>query len=134
MFIDRLLNQTNAPLLEQMVRFTEQRAKLLGENIVNASTPNYQQKDLSLAEFQQQLSEQVDRRRAATVPGQVKIEPVTAEPQDTQDNILFHDRNNRSIESLMSDNAQNAMLHNLMTELLRKQFTSIQDALKERVT
>jgi hypothetical protein len=26
------------------------------------------------------------------------------------------------------------MLHNLMTELLRKQFTSIQDALKERVT
>jgi flagellar basal-body rod protein FlgB len=134
MFIDRLLNQTNAPLLEQMVRFTEQRAKLLGENIVNASTPNYQQKDLSLAEFQQQLSEQVDRRRAATVPGQVTIDPLTPEPQDAQGNILFHDRNNRSIESLMSDNAQNAMLHNLMTELLRKQFTSIQDALKERVT
>ncbi|HEX8340848.1 MAG TPA: hypothetical protein VF624_08065 [Tepidisphaeraceae bacterium] len=133
MFIDRLLNQTNAPLLEQMVRFTEQRAKLLGENIVNASTPNYQQKDLSLAEFQQQLSEQVDRRREAS-PGQVTIDPVTPEPQETSPNIMFHDRNNRSIESLMSDNASNAMLHNLMTELLRKQFTSIQDALKERVT
>jgi flagellar basal-body rod protein FlgB len=116
-----------------MVRFTQARARLLGENITNLSTPNYQQRDLSLEEFQQQLSEQIDRRRISP-PGAVGVEPMRQEAAETQPNITFHDRNNRSVEQLMSANASNAMLHNLMTELLRKQFTQIQDALKERVT
>lgn len=47
--------------------------------------------------------------------------------------ILFHDRNNRSMEHLMSDAAKNALFHNMMTELLRRQFASIETALKERV-
>ena len=132
MFLDRLMNQTNAPLLEQMVSFTEQRAQVLGENIVNASTPNYVQKDLSLADFQRQLAEQVDRREAS--PTGSGSDPAVQPTVEAPPNILFHDRNNRSIEQLQADNASNAILHNLMTELLRKQFVSIQDALKERVT
>jgi len=133
MFIDRLLNQGNASLLEQMVRFTQSRHRLLAEDIVNISTPYYKQKDLSVERFQKLLSERVDDRDKAA-PGAVGFGDIEAQIENPQNNILFHDRNNRSVEQLMSDQAQNALMHNLMTELLRKQFDSIQSALKERVT
>ncbi len=135
MFLDRLMNQGNLPLIEQTVKFAQARQKLLAENVVNISTPNYQQKDLSVERFQQALRDRLESRSGA-VPGQVRFNDVVGEPSEDpeQPNILFHDRNNRSVEQLMSDQAQNAMMHNLMTELLRKQFDAIQMALKERVT
>jgi hypothetical protein len=37
------------------------------------------------------------------------------------------------MEQLMADQAKNAMMHNLAVELLRKQFQSLELALKERV-
>ena len=43
--------------------------------------------------------------------------------------ILFHDGGNRSIEQLVTDQAKNAMTHNLVVELLRKQYTSLENAL-----
>lgn len=133
MFIERLLNQGNAPLLEQMVKFTQARARLLGENIVNITTPNYRQKDLSVDKFQELLRDRVDERSEAA-PGTVGFSDVSTEIENPNRNILFHDRNNRSVEQIVSDQAQNALMHNLMTELLRKQFDQIQSALKERVT
>jgi flagellar basal body rod protein FlgB len=48
--------------------------------------------------------------------------------------ILFHDRNNRSMEHLQSDLAKNALMHNMAIELLRKQYQTIEMAIKERVT
>jgi flagellar basal body rod protein FlgB len=47
--------------------------------------------------------------------------------------ILFHDGANRSAEQLMADQAKNAMMHNMVVELLRKQFSALDMALKERV-
>jgi flagellar basal-body rod protein FlgB len=133
MFIERLMNQGNAPVLEQMVKFSQQRHRLLAENIVNVSTPGYRQKDLSIDRFQQLLRDRVNERRDAPI-GSVRFDDISAETEYPRRNILFHDRNNRSMEQLMSDQAQNALMHNLMTELLRKQFDSVQNALKERVT
>jgi hypothetical protein len=37
------------------------------------------------------------------------------------------------MEQLMSDSAKNAIFHNLMVEMLRKQFGSIESALRERI-
>ena len=37
------------------------------------------------------------------------------------------------MEQLMSDQAKNALLHNMAIELLRKQFSTMEMALKERV-
>ena len=133
MFIERLLNQGNAPLLEQMVKFTEARARLIGENMVNISTPNYRQKDLSVDKFQSLLRERVEQRSDAP-PGSLGFSDIDVDIENPKHNILFHDRNNRSIEQLTTQQAQNALMHNLMTELLRKQFDAIQSALKERVT
>ena len=132
MFIDRLLNQGNAPLLEQTVRFAAARHSLIAENIVNVDTPGYRQKDLSVEKFQAMLRDRVDDRRDAGGRG-VRFDDVTGELESPTRGILFHDGNNRSMEQLMSDGAKNAMMHNLVIELLRKQFGALEAALKERV-
>jgi flagellar basal-body rod protein FlgB len=46
--------------------------------------------------------------------------------------VLFHDGNNRSMEQLMSDQAKNALMHNLAVELLRRQFATLNMALTEK--
>ncbi len=129
MFVDRLLNQGCAPALEGLVRFTARRQTLLAENVVNASTPGYIQKDLSLEKFQAMLAERLDRREA----GASSFDEIAAEVEHPTQGILFHDGNNRSMEQLMTDQAKNALMHNLAIELLRKQFQSLEMALKERV-
>ena len=133
MFIERLLNQGNAPLLEQMLRFTEARHRLLMNNVANVSTPGYRQQDLSTEKFQSALQERVEQRNAAA-PGSVGFDDIGADVEEPNSGILYHDGNNRSMEQLMSDNAKNALLHNMIVELLRKQFGAMEMALKERVT
>lgn len=130
MFVDRLLNSGNAPILEQMVRFTEARHRLIAENQTNISTPNYRQKDLDTKKFQATL---LDRVRNREKSGPQSPEDLAKRFETPDRDILFHDRNNRSVEQIQSDMAQNGMMHNLMVELLRKQFSSIQDALREKV-
>ena len=132
MFVERLLNQGNAPLLTQLLKFTAARHRLIAENVVNVSTPNYRQKDLSLAKFQHLMRDRV-RERDQAPPGSVGFDDVRAKVEEPQRGILFHDGNNRTMEQLMTDQAKNAMMHNLAVELLRKQFQSLEAALKERI-
>ena len=131
-FIERLLNQGNAPLIEQAVRFSAVRHKVLAENIANSSTPGYRQKDLSVDKFRMMLRKRVDERDHAP-PGSVAIDDVKIDIETPASGIVFHDRNNRSMEQLMTDAASNALYHNMMLEMLRKQYSSIDMALKERV-
>ena len=131
MFIDRLINQGPMSMLEQSVKFTEARSDVLSEDIVNLDTPNYLQKDLSTDRFQQMLRDKADHPDETATDTNADY---SADEDFTNDNVLFHDRNNRSVEKLMSDHAQNALMHNLMTELLRKQFADIQEAIKGQPT
>ena len=59
---------------------------------------------------------------------------LSGELRHPNNGILFHDGNNRSMEQLTSDLAKNAMTHNLVIELLRKQFAQLDMALKDKVT
>ena len=127
MFIDGLLNQGNAPLLEQAVRFAGARHRLILENIANVDTPCYVQKDLSIQRFRKMLIERLDR------PRRERFKDLQMELENPEAGILFHDRNNRSMEHLASDLAKNAMMHNVAVEMLRKQFRGMEMALKERV-
>src|SRR4051794_38406877 len=133
MFIDRLLNQGPSPVLEQQLRFTEARQQLIADNIANVSTPNYRQKDLSVERFQKMLRERVERQQSAA-PGTERFDDVSADVENPRRGILFHDGNNRSMEQLMTDNAKNALMHNLVVELLRRQYQTMDMALKERVS
>src|SRR5439155_20618183 len=101
MFIERLLNEGNAPLLEQMLRLTAARHRLLAENVANVDTPGFQQKDLSTEKFQAALRERVEERDSSS-PGSVSFDDVGMDAENPTRNILFHDGNNRSMEQLMS--------------------------------
>ena len=133
MFIERLLNQGNAPLLERTLEFTAARHKLIAENVVNVDTPGYQQKDMSLEKFQAMLRNRVEARRNAP-PGATSFADIDGELENPERGMLFHDGNNRSMEQLMSDQAKNALLHNMVVELLKKQYAAMENALRERVT
>jgi flagellar basal-body rod protein FlgB len=133
MFVERLLNQGNAPLLERVVRFTEARHRLIAENVVNVSTPNYRQKDLSVEKFNALMQERAAARKEAP-RGSVRFDDIEAEIEEPRRGVLFHDGSNRSMEQLMTDQAKNAMMHNLAIELLRKQYQSLENALRERIT
>ncbi len=133
MFIQRLLNQGNAPLLERTLEFTAQRHRLIAENVVNVDTPGYQQKDMSLEKFQGMLRRRVENRRKGP-PGATGFADIDGELEHPNRGILSHDGNNRSMEHLMSDQAKNALLHNMVVELLKKQFNSLENALKERIS
>ena len=132
MFIDRLLNQGATPLVERMVQFTAARAEVLSENVVNASTPNYVQKDLSLPAFQQMLQER-RQKRDASAPGSVGFDDLKGELLNPRRGVLFHDRNNRSMEQLSTDQASNALRHNMFTEMLKRQYDTFNTVLRERV-
>jgi len=133
MFIERLLNQGNAPLIERVLDFTQARHRLIAENVVNVSTPGYRQKDLSLEAFQAMLRDRV-AVRSGSPPGSVSFDDIRAELEHPRRGTLFHDGSNRSMEGLMTAQAKNALMHNLAVELLKKQFDSLENALKERVS
>jgi flagellar basal-body rod protein FlgB len=130
MFLDRMLNQGSEPVLEQWLQFTDSRQRLLAEDVVNASTPNYIQKDLSLDQFQDMLAKKVKEQDSAA-PGSVQFEDISMDIQHPRRGILFHDGNNRSMEQLMTDQAKNALMHSLAVELLRDQYSMMETALKE---
>jgi flagellar basal-body rod protein FlgB len=130
MYIDRLLNQGSNPLLEQWLKFTDTRQELLAEDVVNASTPGYIQKDLSVNGFEKQLAAK-EAQTESTGPGAVDFNDISMDVKHPN-SLLFHDGNNRSMEQLMTDQAKNALMHNLAVELLRRQFATLDMALKER--
>lgn len=132
MFLQRLMSETNGPVLEQVLEFTAARHKLIAENMANVDTPGYLQKDLDLRKFQSMLRDRIDHRGDPPADG-TGFEDVTAELEHPRRGILFHDGNNRSMEQLTSDLAKNAMMHNMVIELLRKQYAQMDMALKERV-
>jgi flagellar basal-body rod protein FlgB len=131
MFMERLFNEGNAPLLERWAQFASQRHRLIAENVVNISTPNYRQKDMSPEAFQEMLARRVDQRHEAG-PGQVGFDDIKADVEEAEHGVLFHDGQSRSMEQLMSDQAKNALMHNLAIELLRKQFQTMEMALKDK--
>jgi len=130
MLIEGLMNRGNGALLEQVINFASSRHKLILDNIANVDTPGYRQKDLSVQRFSSMLSQRVDQRRRS---GSASFDDIDLKPDNPTAGILFHDRNNRSMEQLATDLAKNAMMHNLAIELLRKQFQQMEMALKEKV-
>lgn len=128
---ERLLNQSSEPVLEKMLQFTAARHKLIAEDVINISTPNYRQKDLSLDKFQEMLGERIEQRDGAG-PGETSFDDISAELEEPERGMLFHDGSNRSMEQLMSDQAKNALMHNFIIELMRKQFQTMELALKDR--
>jgi flagellar basal-body rod protein FlgB len=130
MFIDEMVNQGATPAIEQTLKFTTARQRLLEEDVANISTPDYVQKDLSVSKFQSALRERL--AAAGDAPRGQDLGDLGVDAENPRNSIMFHDGNNRSVEELMSSGMKNAMMHNLMIELLKKQFATMELALQQK--
>jgi flagellar basal-body rod protein FlgB len=141
--IESLVTSSGIRMLEQTLNFTEQRHQVLVENIANASTPGYVQRDLSVSEFQNSLRDAVRRKRQSNTGA---YEPrsgntisfygssgVSAEAMEETNSVVFHDRGIRSMEYLMSEMADNAIAHNMAAQLLRGKYDSLSRAISMKV-
>ena len=146
MLLDDVLSSGALPALEATIRFAGQRNRLIGHNIANISTPNFQQKDVSPKDFQKWLSEAVEARRARNggMHGGLKLESdrqfratrdgsFSINPLSSVGGILAHDRNNRDLESLMQDLTENLSAYQLATDLMRSRMGTLGVAISQRV-
>jgi flagellar basal-body rod protein FlgB len=143
--IEGLFSSGAMPTLQRLVQFSARRHRQIVDNIANASTPNYRPRNVDHNEFQAALADAVERRRQRfggprgplemrdTPNLDFKPDGVAMKPTARRDNLLFHDRNDRSLEHLMRDLAENAGVHNTGAELIRNQFTMLETAIRERV-
>jgi len=144
MLIHEVTNAGAMPVLAQVMAFSAQRQRFISHNIANITTPNFQQKDASPEGFQSALREAIDARRARTggAHGEIRLPEtdeirfdergrMTLSPQTPSGGLLFHDRNNRSLERLMQAQAENAGMFRVATTLMRSQGAIIQSAIRE---
>lgn len=140
-----LANSGAMPSLEAMVRFTAQRQKLIAHNIANLDTPDFVQVDVSTRDFQSALRRAVEDRRSrsgglgalptfSTREVQVSRDgSMTLRPSTPAGSVLYHDRNNRDMERLMQDLAENQLAFRLATDLLRREQDTLRVAISQRV-
>jgi flagellar basal-body rod protein FlgB len=145
MFLTDVVNRGTPPLLEKALAFTEARHRVLTENIANADTPGYRTKHLDVAGFQDALKKALERRTedpsgALELPASREFHTspsgnlVVTPSEEPPENILFHDGTNGRLERQMAMLAENSMMHQVMTELLREKYKGVMDAIKGRVS
>jgi len=143
--IEGMFDNGAMPVLERLVQFTEARQKVLADNVANLSTPYFKPRDLDVGQFQKVLARAIDQRRARAgdpvgpLPledtDQITFKPdgIQTTAQPANQNILFHDQNNRDLERTMQHVAENALTHNVAIELLRSEYSLLRTAIRERL-
>jgi flagellar basal-body rod protein FlgB len=140
-----------APVLEQVVNFTEARHAVLAGNIANLDTPGYRSRDLSPAQFQERLKEAIAVSHAgATDPsaqgmaggltgaGAMAAGDASASDAafkavaDESHTLVYHDDSNVDLEHQALELTKNQMQFNLALTLLTAQFHSLEAAISER--
>lgn len=137
---ENLFNATTLPVLQQVLSFTQARHQILASNIANLDVPGYRARDLPVSQFQQQLAEAIQQRKAPPtfrspgepeVPSSVQsLEPV--ELEDRHEMILYHDDGTKGLEYQVSEMLKNQMQHNLAVSLMTHQFNLLRSAINER--
>lgn len=140
------LNTAGAlPVLEKMLQFAAARQKVLVHNIANMDTPDFRPMDLSTRNFQQALGK-ASAERAAATGGQTGCLPLAdteevharrdggldVTPTTPSGNILYQDRNNRDLERMMQDLAENALAYRATTEFIKRENDLLRTAISQR--
>lgn len=145
-----LFDSSTLPLLQKVAAFTERRQEILAGNIANASTPEYQTRDLPVEQFQAALREAVAQRqmpskepngraawsfqKAGTAASLTELLPAQLmQSAPRKDLLTFQDGNNRSIERDVQEMTKNSLLQSMAIELLNSQMNRIQAVISERV-
>jgi flagellar basal-body rod protein FlgB len=143
--IDGVTNSDAIPALERLLQFAGKRHRLITNNIANLSTPDFRPTDLSVDRFQETLGAAIDERRAergnaggdfghaTTRPSTLGALDDAFQPRSNGDNVLFHDGNDRNLESIMQDLVENYSVFRTAAELTRSRFELINTAIRERI-
>lgn len=144
MYFPDLVNRETVPALEKMLAFTQARQRMLAENVANVDTPGYRTKHLDAVAFQKALRRVLDaRERTGATAFELKGTDefrqdadgrlVVTPSEEPAENVLFQDGTNVRIERQMAMMAENAMMHQAATELLRTRFEGLLKAIRGRV-
>ena len=143
MFISNVTDRGATPALVNLWAFTQARHQMIAENVANWGNPHYKAKQLDARAFQKALGRALkDRGGDPDAPfvvsstnqfgtngqGRLQVTPTEVPAQ----NILFHDGTNMSIERQMADLAENAMMHEAVTTLLRGRYEGLRKAIRGR--
>jgi flagellar basal-body rod protein FlgB len=142
MLLDEVTNSGAIPLLEKTLAFGEARQKMIATNIANILTPGYRTKQLDVKGFQSALKDATRRRDehggSLELPrsdqlhqdeqGHLRVTP----GEEPAENVLFHDGTNARIERQMSSLAENTMMYQMATEMLKSNFETISRAIRGR--
>ncbi len=144
MIVD-LANSGSLPVLEKMLQFAGARQKVLAHNIANMETPDFQPMDLSTRDFQHALAAAAEDRRqcGGGQRGELNIADtdevhvaangaLEVTPQTPSGNILYHDRNNRDLERMMQDLAENALTYRATADFIRREHELLRSAIAQR--
>jgi flagellar basal-body rod protein FlgB len=146
MSIQGLTDGGAIPALEAMARFSAARQRLIADNVANLDTPGYRPLDADPKAFQDQIGRAIDARRSdpATVGSgpltlqnrgpmrQLRSGEVVLDATALNENLMFHDENDRNLERIMQDVAENLLAFRTATELMRNRFRTIDLAIRER--
>ncbi len=143
MILENLTNRGATPALMQTLSYTESRHKMIAENVANWNVPGYKTKQLDAKSFQKSLRVALDEKGSSwRKPLQVRGREfeskagnyLTVTPSELPpDNVLFHDGTNGSIERMMSDMAENAMVQQAAATILRGNFEGMRKAIRGRL-
>ncbi|MDG2031670.1 MAG: flagellar basal body protein [Phycisphaerales bacterium] len=146
MSIQGLTDGGAIPALEAMARFSAARQRLIADNVANLDTPGYQPLDADPKAFQEQIGRAIDARRSDPVAAgsgpltlqnrgpmrQLRGGEVVLDAAALNENLMFHDKNDRNLERIMQDVAENLLAFRAATELMRNRFRTIDLAIRER--
>lgn len=128
------LNQSSLPALEQVTAFSEKRHLLLAGNIANIDTPDYTTRDLSVDDFHAALKGYVDDQAAGySTTNAPSAQSSMEKVRDVQNQILYHDGSDVSLEEQVTQLSKNQAMHNTAVALMRSQFQTLQIAIRESV-
>jgi len=142
-WLDNIFDRGAAGTARAMAQFAEARRDVLAQNIANIDTPYYKVRDLPVAEFQKMLGLVIEKSRRTggalrleSTPnirvrstGGLDFQPV----ERSRANLLFHDQGNRGVEQEMTEAVKNVLLHRVATEVLRKQYETLEAAIRGRL-
>ncbi len=145
MNIGNLTSSGSIPALEKMYLFAGQRQRIINNNIANIDTPNFQAVDVDPKSFQRLLGDAIHTRRRANGGsfGELELKEtreismrngrLELNPSTNTHGIMFHDRGQKSLETLMQQLVENASTFRVASDLLRQNQRQIEMAIAQRV-
>lgn len=141
--IATIFNGGALPVLERLVQFTSRRQAILADNIANGSTPYFKPRDVDSSAFQYALGRAIDQRRHSASPQSAPLDindtkhlrfrpgGLDLRPEPVNKEILFDDQNNRDLERMMQDLAENTLAFNFGIEMTRHETGMLETAIRE---